>query len=211
MSFGASARSAGGVPVLWEEVEMSTPSCPSTQATDEANGLDPEQMQKDQKPHSRRLVILRAHHVRCEARYEAACVKTAIEENEWTSSLHQKGLMQSQQSSSESDDSIILGPTPAAVIQDMSVPELTRTNSVIVSLSTSVIDTKKEGDSTERDAATSSSRSSGQFGVRRRCTTKVEKNKDLPSAKERSDDEVPVAIEVSGNSNTTKGFFKELL
>ncbi|XP_036000314.1 uncharacterized protein LOC118564951 isoform X2 [Fundulus heteroclitus] len=46
--------------------------------------------------------------------------------------------------------------------------------------------------------------SSSQFGVRRRCTTKVEKNKDLPSAKERSDDEVPVAIEVSGNSNTTK-------
>ncbi|MEQ2223345.1 hypothetical protein ILYODFUR_035855, partial [Ilyodon furcidens] len=38
----------------------------------------------------------------------------------------------SQQSSSESDDTIILGPTPAAVIQDMTVPELTRTHSVIL-------------------------------------------------------------------------------
>ncbi|XP_030595666.1 uncharacterized protein LOC115787221 [Archocentrus centrarchus] len=56
----------------------------------------------------------------------------ANEEKERTSCLHEKGLMQSQQSSSESDDTIILGPTPAAVIQDMSVPELARTNSVIL-------------------------------------------------------------------------------
>lgn len=66
-------------------------------------------------------------------------------------------------------------------------------------------DTEEEVDSTERDAATSSSRSPGQFEVTRRCTTEVRQNKDLPSAKERSDDKVPVAMEVSGNSNTTKG------
>ncbi|MEQ2221430.1 hypothetical protein ILYODFUR_015854, partial [Ilyodon furcidens] len=39
---------------------------------------------------------------------------------------------QLQQSSSESDDTIILGPTPAAVIGDISVPELKSTNSVIL-------------------------------------------------------------------------------
>ncbi|KAM4523902.1 uncharacterized protein V3H82_002002 [Fundulus diaphanus] len=65
-------------------------------------------------------------------------------------------------------------------------------------------DTEDEGDSTERDA-TSSCGSPGQFGVRRRCTPNVEQNKDLPSAKETSDDEVPAAIEIPANSNITKG------
>ncbi|XP_030579317.1 uncharacterized protein LOC115775929 [Archocentrus centrarchus] len=66
-------------------------------------------------------------------------------------------------------------------------------------------DTEEEVDSAERDPATSSSRSPDQFGVTRRCTTEGGQNKDLPSAKERSNDKVPVAMEVSGNSNTTKG------
>ncbi|XP_030580890.1 uncharacterized protein LOC115786506 [Archocentrus centrarchus] len=64
---------------------------------------------------------------------------------------------------------------------------------------------EEEVDSAERDPATSSSRSPDQFGVTRRCTTEGGQNKDLPSAKERSNDKVPVAMEVSGNSNTTKG------
>ncbi|MEQ2257859.1 hypothetical protein ILYODFUR_039235 [Ilyodon furcidens] len=68
-------------------------------------------------------------------------------------------------------------------------------------------DTEEEVDSTERDAVTSFSRSPGQFRVTRRSTTEVGQNKDLPSAKERPDDKVPVAIEDSGNSNTTKGSF----
>ncbi|MEQ2233555.1 hypothetical protein ILYODFUR_023075 [Ilyodon furcidens] len=68
-------------------------------------------------------------------------------------------------------------------------------------------DTEEEVDSTERDAATSFSRSPGQFRVTRRSTTEVGQNKDLPSAKERPDDKVLVAIEDSGNSNTNKGSF----
>ncbi|XP_030604910.1 uncharacterized protein LOC115793884 [Archocentrus centrarchus] len=120
------------VPVAWERFDESTPSCPSSKATDETNELDPEQRQKDQTRHTCRLKKLKAHHDKCEAHYKAACVKMANEEKERTSCLHEKGLMQSQQSSSESDDTIILGPTPAAVIQDMSVPELARTNSLIV-------------------------------------------------------------------------------
>ncbi|XP_030580959.1 uncharacterized protein LOC115777257 [Archocentrus centrarchus] len=120
------------VPVAWERFDESTPSCPSSKATDETNELDPEQRQKDQTRHTCRLKKLKAHHDKCEAHYKAACVKMANEEKERTSCLHEKGLMQSQQSSSESDDTIILGPTPAAVIQDMSVPELARTNSVIL-------------------------------------------------------------------------------
>ncbi|XP_023182580.1 uncharacterized protein LOC111606694 [Xiphophorus maculatus] len=76
-------------------------------------------------------------------------------------------------------------------------------------------DTEEEVDSAERDAGTSSSRSpdvdgnkkveNGQFGVTRRCTTEVGQSNDLPSAKERSDDEVLADMEVSGNSNTTNG------
>ncbi|MEQ2265380.1 hypothetical protein XENORESO_006377, partial [Xenotaenia resolanae] len=127
-SLGSSDRSAGELLVAMERYAESTPSCFSSKVS-ATDGLDTEKRQKDQTYHTRRLQKLKAHHDRCEARYKKACVKTANEVKESTSFLHQKGLMQSQQSSSESDDTIILGPTPAAVIRDMTVPELTRTDS----------------------------------------------------------------------------------
>ncbi|XP_037837861.1 uncharacterized protein LOC112451075 [Kryptolebias marmoratus] len=131
-SSGSTDGSAGGVLEALEMFAESIPSQPSSKATDETNGLDQKQRQKDQTCHTRRLQKLKAQHDRCEARYKKAWVKTANEEKERTSFLHQKSLMQSQQSSSESDDTIILGPAPAAVIRDTSVPELTRTDSVII-------------------------------------------------------------------------------
>ncbi|XP_054898305.1 uncharacterized protein LOC129367697 [Poeciliopsis prolifica] len=95
--------------------------------TDKRYGLDPQQRQMDQKRPARRLQKLKAHHNRCEARYKKA--RNEVREN--MSSLHQKDFMESKQSSDESDDTIILGPTPTEV-RDMSVPELTRTDSVIL-------------------------------------------------------------------------------
>ncbi|XP_023197626.1 uncharacterized protein LOC111610000 isoform X2 [Xiphophorus maculatus] len=125
----SSDRSDGGV--------ESTPSCSSLKATDETFGLDPEQRQMDQTRQARRLQKLKAHHNKCEAHHKKlvtklpllCCIKATNEVRENTSFLHQKGLM-SKQSSDESDDTIILGPTPTE--GDMSVPELTRTDSVIL-------------------------------------------------------------------------------
>ncbi|XP_039883063.1 uncharacterized protein LOC120730671 isoform X2 [Simochromis diagramma] len=82
-----------------------------------------------------RLEKLRRHHSVCEQRYERAQSKRLNDQRERTLFLHRSlNTKMEQQLSSDSDSSIIIEHTSADSDVDTSVPELRRTDSVIVSL-----------------------------------------------------------------------------
>ncbi|GAA6078008.1 uncharacterized protein LOC113662066 isoform X1 [Tachysurus ichikawai] len=95
---------------------------------DVSDGL--EEKTKVQYHHLSHLQKLRAHHNACEERYMKAYTKTINDEREKTLFLYQRmKAKEVQQSSDESDDNVILDLTPH---RDPSVPELRRTDSVIL-------------------------------------------------------------------------------
>ncbi|XP_047658877.1 uncharacterized protein LOC113659136 [Tachysurus fulvidraco] len=97
---------------------------------DVSDGL--EEKTKVQNHHLSHLQKLRAHHNACEERYMKAYTKSINDEREKTLFLYQRmKAKQVQQSSDETDDTVILDLTPARD-PDSRVPELRRTDSVIL-------------------------------------------------------------------------------
>ncbi|XP_029007544.1 mastermind-like protein 3 isoform X3 [Betta splendens] len=84
---------------------------------------------KSQSRFFRRLQNLKRHHHMCEQRHEKAQTERLDDQRKKTLSLSQKN---EQQSSSDSEGTLILEHTPADVEKDPNVPELRRTDSVIL-------------------------------------------------------------------------------
>ncbi|XP_026223685.1 uncharacterized protein LOC113171757 isoform X1 [Anabas testudineus] len=115
-----------------EEDGPSFVSTGSTEHTvaDMTDGCDAEQKKESQSRHLRRLQNLKRHHNMCEQRYEEAHIKRLNDQRERT--LLSLSKEDEQQLSSNSESTIILELTPADVEKDPNVPELRRTDSVIL-------------------------------------------------------------------------------
>ncbi|KAL3971540.1 a disintegrin and metalloproteinase with thrombospondin motifs 2 [Sarotherodon galilaeus] len=100
---------------------------------DGTDGFNPAHKKEVQSRGLPRLQKLRRHHSVCEQRYERAHSKRLNDQRERTLFLHRSlNTKMEQQLSSDSDSTIIIKPTSADSDMDTSVPELRRTDSVIL-------------------------------------------------------------------------------
>ncbi|XP_019219176.1 uncharacterized protein LOC109203836 isoform X5 [Oreochromis niloticus] len=104
--------------------------CTVADGTDAFNPAHKKEVQSRGLP---RLQKLRRHHSVCEQRYERAHSKRLNDQRERTLFLHRSlNTKMEQQLSSDSDSTIIIKPTSADSDMNTSVPELRRTDSVIL-------------------------------------------------------------------------------